>query len=50
MENSVDPDQMASSKASWSGFQVFSEKDKPGFSWTMINLILNSNILRIDAQ
>ena len=28
-EISVDPDQMASTKARWSGFTVFSKQDKP---------------------
>ena len=32
MENSVDPEQMASSEASWSGSTVFSKKNKSGFS------------------
>ena len=31
-ENNVDPDQKASSEASWSGFTVFSKKDKSQFS------------------
>ena len=32
MENSVDPDQMASSEVSWSGSTVFSNMDKSGLS------------------
>ena len=34
VENSVDPDQMASSKASSSGYKVFSKRGKFGFSRT----------------
>ena len=37
VENSVDPDQVASSEASWSGSTVFSQKDKSGFSRIRIN-------------
>ena len=35
-ENSVDPDQMASSEASWSGSTLFSKKGKSGFSRTRV--------------
>ena len=35
--NSVDPDQMASSEASWSGSTVFSKEDKSKFSRTRVN-------------
>ena len=34
VENSVDPDQMASSEGIWSGSTVFSKKDKSRFSRT----------------
>ena len=37
VENTDDPDQMASSEASWSGSTVFSKKDKSWFSKSQTN-------------
>ena len=39
VENSVDPDQMASLEASWSGSTMFSKKDNTGFSWIRVKIV-----------
>ena len=48
MENGVDPDQMASLEASWSGSSVFSKKINPGsagqWSKTSVYLVRNQAI------
>ena len=41
VENSVDPDQLASEEASWSGFTVFSKSDKSRFSRRNVNFLRN---------
>ena len=47
VENRVDPDQMASSEASWSGSTVFSKKDKSAMSMTRVNLLLKFISIRM---
>ena len=42
VENSVDPDQMALSEASWSGSLVFSKKDKAVLSMRRVMFDIES--------